>query len=302
MENQFAQFFNAPSALLFNSGWDANVSFFATVPQRGDWIIYDELVHASVHSGMRGSRVPPSHRIAIKHNDPQALQDALRSLAAAPSSSSSSARGNGGGTIFLALESLYSMDGDFAPLTEMLDVFDRHVKRERQCVVLDEAHSTGVYGDGGRGIVHASKEEGRVGVRLMTFGKAVGCSGGRFSSVPTHHHRCCSLPHFSPWHSSKRHCNPRFEKSSPASRLMMGDDQPADVVVAVLLASPTIRSFLVNFARPFIFSTAIPHSTLISLRCAWEVLQSSEGDKVCTNPSKSLATPVLQSSISSRIH
>jgi 8-amino-7-oxononanoate synthase len=97
--------------------------------------------------------------------------------------------------VFLALESLYSMDGDMPPLPLFLDELDRHVPRERQCVVLDEAHSTGIYGSQGRGVGHALREEGgwegaegqrgkgRIGVRLMTFGKAVGCSGGALTST-----------------------------------------------------------------------------------------------------------------------
>jgi hypothetical protein len=81
-------------------------------------------------------------------------------------------------TVFLAVESLYSMDGDFAPLPALLYVLDERMPREQQCVVVDEAHSTGVYGSKGRGITHALGEQGRISVRLMTFGKAVGCSGG----------------------------------------------------------------------------------------------------------------------------
>ncbi|ORY34055.1 putative 8-amino-7-oxononanoatesynthase [Naematelia encephala] len=214
LEDRFASFFNSPSALLFNSGWDANVSFFSTAPQHDDWVVYDELVHASVHSGLRSSRVKQERRLAFKHNDPSSLSDVLRAI-----------QYPAGGTVFLALESLYSMDGDFAPLSQLLDVLDSHVPPSKQCVVLDEAHSTGVYGVSGRGIVRALGEEGRVAVRLMTFGKAVGCSG------------------------------------------------------AVLLCSPTIRTFLINFARPLIFSTALPHSTLISLSCAFDLLESAEGER-----------------------
>lgn len=87
------------------------------------------------------------------------------------------------GIVFLALESLYSMDGDLACLPELLDVLDEVIPRERQCVVLDEAHSTGVYGEGGRGIAHAIGEIERIGMRLMTFGKAVGSSGGKLSTT-----------------------------------------------------------------------------------------------------------------------
>jgi 8-amino-7-oxononanoate synthase len=199
LENRLAEHFDSPAALLFNSGWDANVSFFATVPQQPDWIIYDELVHASVHSGMRGSRVLPARRIPFRHNDSRALDAVLETISKDVRQSK--------GTVFIALESLYSMDGDFAPLPELLNVLDKHIPREHQCVVLDEAHSTGVYGDGGRGIAYALNEhqagagqsslkgkerersprQGRVAVRLMTFGKAVGSSGGE--SVP--HYELC---------------------------------------------------------------------------------------------------------------
>lgn len=184
LEARFATFFHSPSALLFNSGWDANVSFFSTVPQSRDWVVYDELVHASVHSGLRASRVPAARRIPFKHNDPKALKEVLQRIASEPGSSDRK------DIVFLALESLYSMDGDMAPLPALLDVMDEYVPRSRQCVVLDEAHSTGVYGEKGRGVGHALGEEGgsgdhghergkgRIDVRLMTFGKAVGCSGG----------------------------------------------------------------------------------------------------------------------------
>jgi 8-amino-7-oxononanoate synthase len=224
LETRFREFFDAPSALLFNSGWDANVSFFATVPQPGDWVIYDELVHASVHSGLRASRVDKKRRIPFRHNDPEGLTEVLKQI-------------DDEGTVFLTVESLYSMDGDFAPLPALLDVLDEHVTRDRQCVVVDEAHSTGVYGEHGRGVTHALGEQGRVGVRLMTFGKAVGSSGGTSLSLTS-------------------------------------------LMIAVLLCPPTIRSFLINFARPFIFSTAISHTSLIALHSAFDLLQSQEGNQV----------------------
>lgn len=185
LEDRLAAFFDAPACLLFNSGWDANVSFFSAIPQQGDWIVYDELVHASVHDGMRAARVGAGRTATFAHNDPAALGQVLRSI---NSQHASSSRDKGNGTVFLALESLYSMDGDFARLTELLDTMDQHVPRERQCIVLDEAHTTGIVGKQGRGFAHSLAEHqggvgrtrasGRVTVRLMTFGKGVGCSGG----------------------------------------------------------------------------------------------------------------------------
>ncbi|BEJ11063.1 hypothetical protein CspHIS471_0104850 [Cutaneotrichosporon sp. HIS471] len=211
LESRLTEHFSS-SALLFNSGWDANVSLFSNVPQPGDIVVYDELIHASVHDGMRASRLPPASRRKFAHNDPASLAALLQSLNIK------------GETVFLALESLYSMDGDFAPLPALLDVFDAHVPRHQQCVVVDEAHTTGTYGPGGRGIVHSLSED-RVTIRLMTFGKGVGASG------------------------------------------------------AVLLCSETVRSFLINFARPFIFSTAMPLSSVLALEAVWSLLASPEGDE-----------------------
>ena len=124
--------------------------------------------------------MPKDRRIAFKHSEPESLRQVLQAIKARSSNS----------IVYVALESLYSMDGDMAPLPDILDVIDQHVPRTHQCVILDEAHSTAVYGEKGRGIGYAVGEEGgwgdrghergkgRISVRLMTFGKAVGCSGG----------------------------------------------------------------------------------------------------------------------------
>ncbi|KAG9121621.1 hypothetical protein FRC07_002358, partial [Ceratobasidium sp. 392] len=173
LEQRLAQFFSSPSspqpltALLFGSGFDANAALFSSLPQPGDTILYDALVHASVHDGMRASRVPRSRRIAFKHNCVRDLaakiQDALREM-------------NGSGTIFVGLEALYSMDGDLAPLTEICATVEALVPPGRACIVVDEAHSTGIYGRG-RGMVEHFGLWERVHVRLHTFGKAMASSG-----------------------------------------------------------------------------------------------------------------------------
>ncbi|GHJ85120.1 hypothetical protein NliqN6_1522 [Naganishia liquefaciens] len=239
------------SALLFNSGFDANVSFFSTVPQRRDYIIYDELVHASVWDGMRANErrgVPVSRRRAFRHGNVHHLTEILQDVIAKEQQalqSSSTARKDDLGMIFIAIESLYSMDGDLAPLPQIVRALEALRARyptlinpARVCVIVDEAHTTGIYGAQGRGFVHemVQRERERSGgdskiaewvqVRLMTFGKGMGSQG------------------------------------------------------AVLLASPTIRSFLINYARPFIFSTAMSVANVIAIESAFDTVESDEGEEL----------------------
>jgi 8-amino-7-oxononanoate synthase len=155
-----------------------------TLPQRGDLLVYDALIHASAHEGLRLGR---AEAIPAPHNDAGAVDDAIAGWRA---------RG-GTGRAWIAVESLYSMDGDRAPLADLLSIADRH----DAMLVIDEAHSTGVFGPGGRGL--AADLDGRENViALRTCGKALGCEG------------------------------------------------------ALLCGPTTMRDFLVNRGRAFIFSTA----------------------------------------------
>lgn len=138
------------------------------MPQPNDWIVYDALVHASVHDGMRASRVPVGRRLPFEHSSVRDLEIKLRYVLDSD---------KGRGTVFFALEALYSMDGDLAPLTEILRVVEGLLPAERRCVIVDEAHSTGIYGSG-RGLVEQLGLGERVHVRLHTFGKAMASSGG----------------------------------------------------------------------------------------------------------------------------
>lgn len=156
----------ANGGLLFNSGYDANAGFFACVPQPGDIVLYDESVHASIHEGMRTSRA--TKKIKFLHNSTNALKSILDDI-----SHDKEFVGN----IFVAVESVYSMDGDVAPLKEMLNVSDETIPGGVLFVV-DEAHATGVIGNYGRGLVCALSLEKRVFARLHTFGKAMACNGG----------------------------------------------------------------------------------------------------------------------------
>ena len=159
LEADAATFFGTATALFFASGYIANTILFATLPQRGDLIVHDALIHASAHEGMRLTRAT---FVAAAHNDAHAFEDAIVDWR----------RSGGTGRAWIAIESLYSMDGDRAPLAALAEIADRH----DAILLIDEAHATGVFGTDGRGL--AEGLDGRENViSLRTCGKALGCEG-----------------------------------------------------------------------------------------------------------------------------
>lgn len=160
LEAEAAAFFGTESALYFPGGFTANASLFSTLPQREDLVAHDELIHASAHDGMRAGR---AEHVAFAHNDAEAAEAVVQAWR----------KGGGTGRVWIAVESLYSMDGDRAPLADLMRVADRH----DAFLVIDEAHATGALGPDGRGL--ASDFEGRDNViSLHTCGKALGAQGG----------------------------------------------------------------------------------------------------------------------------
>ncbi|KAG7124101.1 8-amino-7-oxononanoate synthase like protein [Verticillium longisporum] len=189
LERDVAAFHHAPAGLLFNSGFDANVGLFSCVPQPGDVVVYDELVHASAHDGMRMSRA--AQRLPFKHNTvsparrphplgytPPARQSLGEILAALTQGASGQEVRAGTRNVFVAVEAVYSMDGDVAPLREIVACIKQHLPRGNCRLIVDEAHSTGLFGLQGRGLVCELGLERDVFARLHTFGKAMGASGG----------------------------------------------------------------------------------------------------------------------------
>ncbi len=159
LEAEAAQFFGSESALYFSSGYAANTALLASLPQRGDLVVYDALVHASAHEGMRLSRAECR---SAAHNDIGAFASVLTEWRQA----------GGRGQVWFAVESLYSMDGDQAPLAGLVALADT----EGAIVLIDEAHATGVFGPNGCGL--AATYEGRENIiTLRTCGKALGCEG-----------------------------------------------------------------------------------------------------------------------------
>ena len=200
LEDEAAIFFRSERMLYFGSGYAANLAVLSTLPQRGDLVVHDALVHASAHEGMRAGR---AEVVPVPHNDADAVDGAIRAWRQA----------GGTGTPWIVVESLYSMDGDRAPLSDLIEIADRN----DGFLYIDEAHATGVHGVNGRG--YAADLEGRDNVIVLhTCGKALGSSG------------------------------------------------------ALVGASRVIRDFLVNRARPFIYSTAPSPLLATSVREALAIL------------------------------
>lgn len=200
LESQIAQFHNAEAGLILNSGYDANLGLLACIADKTDTIISDQLVHASIIDGIRLSK---ANRKIFKHNDLQDLESHLKTAV---------------GKIFVVIESIYSMDGDAAPLVEIVELIQKH----GAFLIVDEAHATGVFGKNGRGLVHQLQLEKVVFARVITFGKALGVHG------------------------------------------------------AIILGSEKLRNYLINFCRPFIFSTGLPLHSIAAIKAAYHLLSKEE--------------------------
>ena len=208
-EDYIAQFHQTDSALIFNSGYDANVGFFSAVPQKGDLIVYDELCHASIRDGIQ-----LSHAKAYKfpHND---LEDLERLLVRHSDT-----------IIYIVTESVFSMDGDTPNLEELVQLAEKY----QAYVVVDEAHGLGVFGENGEGLVQSLHLQKTVFARIMTFGKGLGCHG---------------------------------------AAILGGDD---------------LKSYLVNFARSFIYTTGLsPHSVATILTAYQHLEKATESQQQLKN-------------------
>lgn len=160
-ENFIAKFHQTESALIFNSGYDANVGFFSSVPQKEDLILYDELCHASIRDGILLSN---AKAYKYKHNDFEDLERLIQNPI--PKTQYPT-------TIYIVTESVFSMDGDTPNLEELAQLSEKY-----NCyLVIDEAHSLGIFGENGQGLVQYLQLQDKVFARIMTFGKGLGCHG-----------------------------------------------------------------------------------------------------------------------------
>ncbi len=200
-EEYLSGLFQSPKSLIFSSGYLANLAFFSTVPQRGDTIVYDELSHACIKDG---SRLSLAKKTSFRHNDLEHLEVKLRSL-------------TGNDDVFVAVESIYSMDGDSPDMKALVELCNRYEAK----LVVDEAHSTGILGTNGNGMICELDLQNQVYARIMTFGKALGCHG------------------------------------------------------ACICGSITLHDYLVNFARPFIYTTAPGAYELLNVTFALDHIQAN---------------------------
>jgi 8-amino-7-oxononanoate synthase len=159
LEARAARFFEGEASLFFGGGYVANFALLLTLPQKGDLLVLDALVHASIHEGARSGRADVRSFI---HNDPQSVESEIKEW-----------RARGGmGRVWIVVESVYSMDGDLAPLPELVAIADRH----DAFLIVDEAHATGVYGDSGEGLTGGYKGRENL-IVVHTCGKALGAMG-----------------------------------------------------------------------------------------------------------------------------
>ena len=195
-EQLIADFHGKESALIFNSGYSANLGLLSCLAQKGDTYIVDEYIHASI---MDGAKLSYANKYKFKHNN---VVDLEKKLATAQ------------GKKFVVVESIYSMDGDEAPLEAIVNVCEKY----QAYLIVDEAHATGLYGPKGEGIVAANNLQDKVYAIIYTFGKALGLHG------------------------------------------------------AAIVCNQILKEYLINFSRPFIYTTALPPSLYIQLQKAYQLL------------------------------
>ncbi|KAJ5607370.1 class II aminotransferase/8-amino-7-oxononanoate synthase [Penicillium hordei] len=169
-EATIAEFHSGESALLFHSGFEANTAIMAAIPRPGDAIVFDALCHASMHEGMLASKALCKE--SFRHNDVEDFREVLSHVL-----NTEPLIKEGKRSVLICLESMYSMDGDVAPLRELVDVAKELFPDGNAQFLVDEAHTTGVFGRQGRGFVSELGLENEIAIRMHTYGKALATTG-----------------------------------------------------------------------------------------------------------------------------
>lgn len=156
LENQLSAFFKGKAALLYSSGYMANIGLLASLSKKEDVILYDEQIHASLKESLR---LTYCSFYSFMHNDCGNLESLCKRYS--------------DNTIWIVTEAVFSMDGSLAPLETIATIS----KKYNAALVVDEAHSTGLYGENGEGLVVSLGLESEVDIRIHTFGKALASQG-----------------------------------------------------------------------------------------------------------------------------
>lgn len=228
VELKLKKIFQSNATLILNSGYAANLAVFSSIPQKHDTILLDELAHASIKDG---ARLSLASRFSFRHNDLHDLESKLKRAT---------------GKVFIGVESIYSMDGDECPLEPLLAL----AKSYGAFLVVDEAHSTGVIGKSGSGMLTQLGLEKEVDIRIYTFGKAIGVHG------------------------------------------------------ACIAGSEKLVQYISNFARPFIYTTALTPHSVVAISTAFDYLTEninlqnllSENIKLFLNESEELINRIASKS------
>ena len=229
VEKSIAAFHEAEAGLIFNSGYDANLGLIGCVPQKSDLIIYDQLSHASIRDGIRVSFAQSN---SFVHNDVKDLEKKLKAFVP-----------TGNSNVFVITESVFSMDGDIAPLQQISELCENY----NALLIVDEAHATGVIGDRGEGLVQKLNLQNKCFARIHTFGKGCGVHG------------------------------------------------------AIIIGSETLKTYLLNFARSFVFTTALPEISISALQASYKLFPEMHTERthlqmlVRQFQSATLKFPVLKS-------
>lgn len=173
LEQELADFHGAEKGLMFSSSYDASGAIYKVIPQDGDAIVFDENVHASFHDAMRIS--PASIRRSFTHNNLDSFREVLTSVKESDEDFEDGLR-----TVLISIESVYSMDGDVAPIEDMVRIAKAIFPCGNAHFVVDEAHSTGLVGEKGDGLVCALGLMKEIAIRLHSFGTALGSQGGQY--------------------------------------------------------------------------------------------------------------------------
>ena len=199
VEQKLALIFKSEAALVFNSGYNANLSILSCVPHKSDTIICDELIHASL---IDGARLSYAKRLSFRHNDLEDLEKKLN---------------HAEGEKFVVVESVYSMDGDTCPLDALIELCEKYNAH----IIVDEAHSTGLWGNNGSGMLCEQNLQDKIFARIYTFGKGMGVHG------------------------------------------------------ACICGSQLLKDYLINFARPFIYTTALPLHSYVAIGSSFDYVEAN---------------------------